>query len=136
MVSAYYDKNNYEYAIEDYTRAIQLDPNDPNLYNNLGVAYFNIGDVNKAIENYTKAITIKPDHDSSYYNRGDSYYNRGECWLHLKEWEKAKTDLKDAKNMGIDVIAAFHNVYENIEDFNQKTGIQLPEDIAALLTQQ
>ena len=37
----------------------------------------------------------------------------------------------------IDLIASksVHNVYESIEDFGQKTDIQLPEDIAAMLTQ-
>ena len=60
--------------------------------------------------------------------------NRGEAWLHLQEWEKAKSDLITAKDLGVDIIAAFHNDYANVEDFEQKTGIQLPEDIAALLT--
>lgn len=36
--------------------------------------------------------------------------------------------------MGYDIIASFHNAYESIEDFEQKTDIQLPTDIAALLT--
>lgn len=36
--------------------------------------------------------------------------------------------------MGADIIASFHNDYASVEDFEQNTGIQLPEDIAALLT--
>ena len=36
--------------------------------------------------------------------------------------------------MGVDISAAFHNDNVNVEDFDQKTGIQLPEDIAAMLT--
>ena len=62
------------------------------------------------------------------------YNDRGEAWLHLQEWEKAKSDLITAKDMDVDIIAAFHNDYESVEDFEQKTGIQLPEDIVALLT--
>ena len=37
--------------------------------------------------------------------------------------------------MGTDIIDSFRNGYESVEDFEQKTGIQLPEDIAEMLTQ-
>ena len=72
-------------------------------------------------------IQLKPD-------LAEAYCNRGEAWLHLREWHKAKSDLMDAENMGLDIIASFHNDYASVEDFEQKTGIQLPEDIIALLT--
>ena len=36
--------------------------------------------------------------------------------------------------MGADIVDSFHNDYASVEDFEQKTGIQLPEDIAAMLT--
>ena len=75
------------------------------------------------------AIELNPEFDTAYSNRG-------EALLHLKEWEKARTDLITAKNMGIDIIAAFHNDYDSVADFEQKIGIQLPEDIAAILTPQ
>ena len=42
----------------------------------------------KAIEDYSKAIELNP-------NLGLAYYNRGEAWLHLKEWDKARSDLID-----------------------------------------
>ena len=80
-----------------------------------------------AIMHYTKAIELKPDF-------AEAYNNRGETLLHLQEWEKAKSDLITAQDLGVDIIAAFHNDYASIGDFEQKTGIQLPEDIVALLT--
>ena len=52
----------------------------------------------------------------------------------MREWHKAKEDLRVARDKGADIIAAFHNDYEGVEDFVQKTGIQLPVDIAAMLT--
>ncbi len=67
-------------------------------------------------------------------SQGGGYIYRGEAWLHLQEWEKAKSDLITAKDMGMDIIASFNNEYASIADFEQKTGIQLPEDIAAMLT--
>ncbi len=43
-------------------------------------------------------------------------------------------EAKTAKNMGVDIIAAFQNDYANVADFEQKHNVKLPEDIAALLT--
>ena len=34
----------------------------------------------------------------------------------------------------MDIVAKFHGTFGNITNFEQKTGIQLPADIVALLT--
>lgn len=54
--------------------------------------------------------------------------------LHLREWDRAKVDLTHAKQMGMDIVEMFHNDYKNVADFEKKTGIQLPTDIAEMLT--
>jgi hypothetical protein len=38
--------------------------------------------------------------------------------------------------MGVDIIAEFRRNYGSVEDFERKSGVRLPEDIAALLIQQ
>ena len=40
----------YEEAIEDYSKAIDLDPNHSNAYNNRGVVKHKLGNYEKAIE--------------------------------------------------------------------------------------
>ena len=107
--------------------AAKLNSNFADTYNNRGVVYIRMGEVKRAIEDYNKAIQLKPDST-------DAYCNRGEAWLHLQEWDKAKADLTAAKNMGLDIIASFHNEYASVENFEQATGIQLPTDITVLLT--
>ena len=130
-------------------------------YNNLGIDYSRKGELDKAIQNYDKAIEIKPDFADAYCNRGvdyggkrdfdtatqdlttaieikpdyaDAYCNRGEAWMHLSEWAKAKADLTVAKDRGVDIIASFQNDYENVADFEQKNGVQVPPDIKEMLT--
>ncbi len=156
-------KGNFNRAIEDLNMAIQLTPNLVEVYTNLGIVYETKGDIDRAIAEYAKAIQLKPDYASAYYNRSnaylkkgdykhvindctkaialkldyaEAYYNRGEAWLHLREWEKATSDLMNARDMGINIIAAFRNDYGSVESFEQITGIQLPADIAAMLTPQ
>ena len=109
--------------------AITLDQNDANVYFNRGISYGAKDDYRKAIEDYSYAIALKSDY-------AEAYCNRGEAWLHLKEWKKAKADLITARDKGVDIIAAFHNDYESVADFEQKNDLQLPEDIAAMLRQQ
>ena len=126
--NAYSDKGDFDHAIEDYTKAIKLDLNPADAYNNRGVVYVKRDDVTRALEDYTKAIELNP-------NRDIPYYNRGVVWLHLQEWEKAKTDLTAAKKKGMDIIASFRDGYKNVETYEKRHRIKLPEDIAHMLTQ-
>ena len=156
------DKGNFDRAIEDCNAAIDLNPDYADAYNNRGIVYGNMGDIGRAIVEFTKAIQRKPDFvpaysncGIAYYRMGDynraienytkvldldpnnaiAYYNRGETWLRFKEWEKAKSDLTIARNVGLDIIAAFHNVYGSVETYERANRVKLPEDIAAMLTQ-
>ena len=54
--------------------------------------------------------------------------------LQAQEWEKAKSDLTDVRNMGEDIISLFRNTYASVTDFEQKYNVQMPEDLAAMLT--
>ncbi len=129
-------------AIGDYDKAIQLKPNFAGFYFNRGFSYQQKDEFNQAIEDYTKAIKLHRDFAETYLNWGDAYrfdyanayYYRGEARLHLQAWEKAKSDLTTARNMGTDIATVFHDSFENVENFEQITGTQLPEDIATLLT--
>ncbi len=85
--NAYYRKGDYDRAIADYTRAIQLKPNDAEAYYNRGNAYADKGDYDRAIADYERAIQLKPDLAEAYYNRGIAYKMRGEK-------EKAIADFK------------------------------------------
>ena len=160
--NAYTDKGELDNAINDYTEAIKLNPDHAKAHNNRGNAYYHKGEVRLAIKDYNKAIKLKPDFASPYNNRGNvyknegevrlaikdynkaiklkpnydiAYNNRAEAWLRLREWEKARADLIDAKRMGLDIVALFHNAYKGVEKFEKQFGFKLPEDIAHLLTE-
>ena len=147
-------------AIEAYSHAIELKPDDAQVYTNRGVAYYSKGKYDLAIQDLNKVIELNPDYPIAYTNRGmayyskseydlaiqdfnkaielnpdyaETYYNRGELWLRLREWEKAKADLITAKKMGLDIVAAFRNDYKNVAAFERANRVKLPEDIAALV---
>ena len=125
---AYHEKRELDIAIKDYSKAIELNPKLFHPYNNRGNAYLQKRDFDRAIEDYSKAIELNPE-------LGPAYCNRGEAWLCLKEWDKAKVDLTTAKAKGVDIIAAFHNSYKDVETFERQKGFQVPENIKRMLTQ-
>ena len=127
--NAYGKKGDFDAAIQNLNKAIELDPELAEVYSNRGNTYIlNVlkGDFDAAIQDLGAAIALNPKY-------AEAYYNRGLLRLHLREWQKAKDDLTVAKDMRIDIIASFHKGYENVEDFEAKHGVTLPEDIAALL---
>ena len=160
--AAYRNKGEVDLAIKDYNEAIQLNPDFFKAYYNRGLAYHETSEIDLAIKDYSKAIKLRPKHAYPYNNRGNIYllkgdfdkaiedyskaikldsklaqpfYNRAEAWLRLKKWDKAKTDLLTAKKNGLDIIARFRLVYKNVETFERRHRVKLPEDIALLLTQ-
>ena len=71
----YYNQKKYRFelgsvgerAIENYNKAIELDPNDADAYNNRGLAYYYLEEYERAIEDYNKAIELNPNY--AYNNR-------------------------------------------------------------------
>jgi tetratricopeptide (TPR) repeat protein len=57
-------------AIEAFTKAIELKPDDADAYFNRGNAKFKLGDKKGAIDDYNQVIKLKPDYASAYCNRG------------------------------------------------------------------
>ena len=161
----YHNKNEYDQAIQDLTKAIQLKEDYAEAYAFRGLAYCNKGEYDQAIQDLTKAIQLKiqlkEGYTDTYIARGLAYRNKGEydqaiqdltkaiqlkedaeayldrglTWLHLKKWQEAKSDLTAAKDMGQDIVASFSQYTESVANFEQITGIKLPEDIAAMLTE-
>jgi formylglycine-generating enzyme required for sulfatase activity len=57
----YYDKKNYRRAMDEYSEAIGLDPNNAVYYNSRGAAYLNSGDNNRAVTDFAEAARLNPN---------------------------------------------------------------------------
>jgi tetratricopeptide (TPR) repeat protein len=84
-----YQANYYE-ALEDFTKAVGYDPENPEAWYSIGNVYMNLKDYQKAIEYYTKAIEIKEDYADAYYNRGMVKFYMGERDLACEDWHFAE----------------------------------------------
>jgi tetratricopeptide (TPR) repeat protein len=85
----YRAKRDIDKAIDDFDRAIELDPGSELGYRVRGAAYFAQNKSDSAIGDYTKAIELKPGSASTYDLRAQAYYRKGDA-------DRAIADLDEA----------------------------------------
>ncbi|HEX6045313.1 MAG TPA: tetratricopeptide repeat protein, partial [Pyrinomonadaceae bacterium] len=66
----YFQQNDSDRAIADYTKAIELDPEGADAYNHRGVAYASKRDFDSAIADFDKALQLDPLVRNAHNNRG------------------------------------------------------------------
>lgn len=67
----YYEIRDFSKAVDDYDRAIEIDPNDTELYHERANSLFQIdGGEIESLDDYNKSISIDPSNIRAYNNRG------------------------------------------------------------------
>lgn len=84
--SGYSDPN---LAIDYFTQAIRLDPNNANTYHARGMAYDQLGRYAEAVADLSCAVSLYPDNAEYYNNRGNAYYAMNKLAEARRDWEKA-----------------------------------------------
>lgn len=111
---------NYEGALEDYNKSINLNPNNARTYLEIGNAKLKLNDYKGAVLDYSKSIELDSSHADTYHNRsiaksklGDyqgviddctktieidnnytrAYFNRGIAYANLQEFMEAIGDM-------------------------------------------
>lgn len=64
-------------AIEHFSKAIELNPNDHVFYSNRSACYANLEEYDKALEDATKCVNMKPDWARGYARKGLAEYYLG-----------------------------------------------------------
>jgi tetratricopeptide (TPR) repeat protein len=94
---AYRLKGEYDLALQDYDRAIRLNPNSASHYNNRGIIFRIKHDYDRAIADYDEAIWLKPDYPAAFYNRALAFADKGEYDHALADFEVVlRFDAKNA----------------------------------------
>lgn len=123
-------------AIEAYSHAIDLNPDDVNAYNNRGVACGVGQNYNRAITDFDKAVQLKPNFADAYTNRGKarteqnkhdlaikdlskairlrpneavSYFDRGTTYVNKGDYDRAIEDFNKAIDLEPDYADVFYN---------------------------
>ena len=128
-------KNGDNYgAIVDFSKVIELNPNDVVAYKLRGISKKDLKDDYGAIADYTKAIELEPNDADAYYYRGFSYNN-------VNRFNSAIADFTKAIELNYYFTAAYlsraiskqnlKDWYGVIEDCNTVINFINPNDVTA-----
>ena len=78
LAEYYYSRRLYSEAIQEYNKALELDPSFGYVINNLAYLYANLGNFEKAIEYFQKYASISPGDANPFDSMGDLYFRMGE----------------------------------------------------------
>lgn len=98
----------FEGALQDYDRAIAINPKDPFVLNNRCGALFSLNELQRALADCNKGLEINPSSAALYTVRGNIY-------LRLKQYEKAIQDygrtiqINDTRKSEVRSQAAYSN---------------------------
>jgi tetratricopeptide (TPR) repeat protein len=80
---------NWDQAIEEYTSALRINPNNSFAYAGRGYTYYKKSDYDRAISDYTQSIRLNQNYAVAYDGRGFAYYQKG-------DYDRAITDYTQA----------------------------------------
>jgi len=81
----------YAEALKHYGKALKLDPENPAIYNNIGITYIRQKNNLEALNWFQKAIHVQPDYTMGHVNIGNSHLLQGNAEKALKAFEYALT---------------------------------------------
>jgi tetratricopeptide (TPR) repeat protein len=96
----YLKRGQYDNAISDLNKALEINPRYDEAYYNRGNAYFSKNQHDRAIADYSNALDINPRYAKAYYDRGVAYYFKG-------EYEKSWADIRRAQNLAYQIPPQF-----------------------------
>ncbi len=111
----YLQKGKLNKAISEFNKAVELNPENPDVYYNRGLAYIKKEQYDLAISDNTKAIELNPMANKAYYNRGLAYHDEGQLDKAFSDYTMAielnPKDLYSYNNRG--------NVYRTKGQYDQ-----------------
>ena len=82
-------KGEYDRAIADFDKAIEINPKYARAYFGRGGTYAKKGGLDEAIANFDKAIEIDPKFAPAYFGRGTAYGTKGDLDRAIADYDKA-----------------------------------------------
>ena len=107
--------NKFERALEDFSKAIELDPKNALRYSTRAIFFEeNLKDYNQAILDYSNAIYLMPNDESFFSSRAAIYFKVGDISSAIKDFQQALVlnpeNIGAANNLGV--------IYKNIGEIN------------------
>ncbi len=112
-----FERGDYDKAISDFSKAIEIDPRLAEAYLNRGIGYGSKDLHDQAISDFNKAIELNTEYAKAYNNRAIACYYKG-------EYDKAWEDVHKAQSLGYQVhpefLKALREASEGVEETLKK----------------
>jgi tetratricopeptide (TPR) repeat protein len=105
----YVEKGQYDQAISEFSKAIEIDSSIAVAYFNRGLVYLGKGQLDEALSDFNKSIEIDPRDGQAYYYRARSHYLK-------KEYDQSWEDIRRTEDLGYGVPAKF------LDDLRKASG--------------
>lgn len=127
-----YKNKNYQAAIEDYTRLLQLNPNEAKAYLGRSDAWISLGNYHEAIKDCTQFLKLRPDCVEGYIARAGQFKDMGNLQRAIDDCSHAISIGSDWDNIAYSLRGECYGLLENyqaaLQDFNQSIRLA-PEEI-------
>ena len=90
-----FKEKKYKEAIDAFSAVLETEPDNADVYNNMGVAYSCTGDFEHAENYYVKAIELDPQMAQAYINLSDLYYKAGDLASALGTLQRGSYELEN-----------------------------------------
>ena len=104
----------YQEALNCYTKAIELDKNDPILYSNRSAMYYNLNDFENALLDAEEAIYLKPDYAKAYLRKGNALEKQ---YKYQEALDTYKIGLQKDKN-NTQLLEAYQKLEDSLKNLN------------------
>ena len=138
---AYLDMSEYQQALREYNRALELNPHDTNAYEERGWTYFYLKEYQEAIDDFERVLELDPNDTQGHNGRGQihmrfkeyqqalvhferivellpteylGYGLRGRAYRELKEYQRAMDDFERALELYPNCFALYERGYLNL----------------------
>ncbi|MBA3948382.1 MAG: tetratricopeptide repeat protein [Acidobacteria bacterium] len=68
--NVYFDADRFEDAIRWYEEALRLNPNDPDVSTDLGIAFYYTNQADRALAQFAHSLSVSPVHTKTLLNQG------------------------------------------------------------------
>jgi len=87
--NAYKEAGLVKQALDDYSKAVSLDPRQYRAFHNRGIVYMELDRPDMAIKDYDEAIAVNPNYAEAYNNRGIAFKKMGLIARAIEDYSRA-----------------------------------------------
>lgn len=135
-----YEQGNYTASLQEYSKLLKKNPDNPELNYNLGNTFYRLGQYDEAVDAYKKALNSHDENirKQSLYNSGNSLFRKNDLKGAIEYYDKALQIDKDYKEAELNkaFAAKMQEQQKQQQEQEQQEKDQQEKDQAAQQNQQ